>query len=108
MTAFEKILARYGSEVMVYTDKEDAGVGARALMQPIRDKDRLDAASPLGWGRNERWLYLGQPEVSVDVGPEGFLRWGGMEFSVFSARKVCLGRESCHWCGILERREENL
>ena len=94
MTTFERILARYGGEVMVFTDKEDEGVAARAMIQPIRDRQRQNVASPLGWGKEERWLYLGQPEVSIDLGPEGFLQWGGMEFSVFSARRVDLGRES--------------
>lgn len=93
---------------MVFTDKKDEGVAARALVQPIRDKHRQRAASPLGWGKDERWLYLGQPEVSIDVGPEGFLRWGEQEFSVFSARKVDLGRESCHWWGVLVPREEKV
>ena len=108
MTGFDRILARYGSEVLVCTDKEDQGVAARALIQPIRDKVRRNVASPLGWGKDERWLYLGQPEVSIDVGPEGVLRWGDQTFSVFSARKVCLGRESCHWWGILVPKEETV
>lgn len=108
MTTFERILARYGSEVMVFTGEEDEGVGARALVQPIRDKNRQHVASPLGWGKQERWLYLGQPEVSIDVGAKGFLRWGGMEFSVFSARRVDLGRETCHWWGILVPKEETV
>ena len=93
---------------MVHTGQQDPGIGARALVQPIRDRERQYAASPLGWGKHERWLYLGQPEVSIDVGPGGFLCWGGQEFSVFSARRVDLGRESCHWWGILVPREEKV
>ena len=108
MTTFERILARYGGEVMVFTDKEDEGIAARAVIQPIRDRQRQNVASPLGWRKEERWLYLGQPEVSIDLGPEGFLQWGGMEFSVFSARRVDLGRDSCHWWGILVPREEKV
>lgn len=105
MNGFEKILRRYGTPVTVLVGGQAPGETAMALLQPIRDKQRQETASPLGWGKRERWLYLGEPGVSIDVGEQGFLRAEGREFTVYSARRVELGRESCHWWGILIPRE---
>ncbi len=103
--AFEKILARYGRAVHILPDGEEPGLIALALVQPIRERVAQQAPSPLGWGRRERHLYLGEAEVPLEVGPQGFVRVDGEEFEVFSARKVCLGREGSHWWGILTSRE---
>lgn len=106
MRSFEKILARYGSPVTIHSDGTEPGVAAMALIQPARDRERQSVASPLGWRRKERWLYLGEPDVPLEVGADGFVRAGGREFEVYSARRVDLGRETCHWWGILIPREE--
>lgn len=108
MTGFEKILQRYGTPVNIFTDGQEPGATAMALVQPILDKQRQEAASPLGWYKQERWLYLGEPDVPLEVGENGFVRLGEQEFTVFSARKVDLGRRSCHWWGILIPREEQV
>lgn len=108
MRSFEKILARYGSPVTLHPHGEEPGVAAMALLQPIRDRERQSVPSPLGWRRRERWLYLGEPNVPLEVGPESFVRDGQREFEVYSARRVDLGRETCHWWGILIPREEKV
>ena len=105
MTGFEKILQRYGTMATIFPEGGEDGVTAMALIQPIRDKQRQEVASPLGWRKQERWLYLGEPDVPLEVGEDGFVRAEGMEFEVFSARRVDLGRRSCHWWGILIPRE---
>ena len=107
MTGFEKILQRYGTPVTIFAEGQKPGKVAMALVQPVLDKQRQEVASPLGWRRQERWLYLGEPDVSLEVGENGFVRMGEQEFTVFSARKVDLGRRSCHWWGILVPREEH-
>lgn len=108
MSGFEKVLARYGEQVHILPDGQEPGLTALALLQPIRDRKRQETASPLGWRSRERWLYLGEPDVPLEVGEQGLVRAGGQEFEVFSARKVSLGREGCHWWGILIPREETL
>ena len=105
MTGFEKILQRYGVPVALFPDGQETGSVAIALVQPILDKQRQEVATPLGWYRQERWLYLGEPDVPLEVGENGFVRVNEREFAVFSARKVDLGRRSCHWWGILIPRE---
>ena len=105
MTGFEKILQRYGVPVTLFPDGQEVGVTAMALVQPILDKQRQEVASPLGWYQRERWLYLGEPDVPLEVKENGFVRVDGREFTVFSARKVDLNRRSCHWWGILVPRE---
>lgn len=106
MSGWEKILARYGAPMTVHVEGAEEGTPTFALIQPIRDRDRQEVASPLGWRKQERFLYLGEPEVSLDVGEGGFLRCQGQEFEVFSARKVNLGQNSCHWWAILLPRKE--
>lgn len=102
---FEKILARYGGVAHILPDGEEPGLTARAMLQPVRERERQYAPSPLGWGVRERYLYLGEAGVPLEVGEKGFVRMEGREFRVFSARKVCLGREGSHWWGILVPRE---
>lgn len=106
MRSFEKILVRYGAPVTIFPDGTGEGITAMALIQPIRDKDRQNVPSPLGWRKDERWLYLGEPDIPLEVGEGGFVRAGAREFEVYSARRVDLGRETCHWWGILVPREE--
>ena len=106
MTGFEKILQRYGTQVTIFADGQEPGVAAMALIQPIRDRERQEVASPLGWRKQERWLYLGEPDVPLEIQENGFVRVGEQEFEVYSARRVDLGRRSCHWWGILIPREE--
>lgn len=79
---------------------------AMALVQPVLDRQRQETATPLGRRSRERWLYLGEPDVPLETGEKGFVRVGEREFTVFSARRVDLGRRSCHWWGILVPREE--
>lgn len=106
MTSFERVLRRYGTPAVIFADSQTVAGTAMALVQPVLDKHRQETASPLGWLRQERWLYLGEPEVALEVGENGFVRVGAREFTVFSARKVDLGKQSCHWWGILVPREE--
>lgn len=106
MRSFEKILTRYGAPVTIFPDGTGEGITTMALIQPIRDKERQNVPSPLGWRKDERWLYLGEPDVPLEVGEGGFVRAGAREFEVWSARRVDLGRETCHWWGILVPREE--
>jgi len=106
LSGFEKVLARYGSPVEILADGCEPGLTALALIQPVRDRDRQEIAGPLGWRKRERWLYLGEPGVPLEVGEKGFVRANGRRFEVFSARRVDLGRESCHWWGILIPKED--
>ena len=46
MKSFEKILARYGSPVTIFSNGAGEGVHAMALIQPIRDRERQDLPSP--------------------------------------------------------------
>ncbi len=105
-TGFQRVLARYGQTVEVFPNGEEPGLLATALLQPIRDRERQVVAGHLGWERKERWLYLGEPEVSLDIGEKGFLKAGESTFEVYSARRVDLGKETCHWWAILLPREE--
>ena len=105
-TAFQRVLARYGQTVEVLPGGEEPGLLATALLQPIRDRERQRVPGHLGWENRERWLYLGEPDVSLELGEDGFVRAGGRTYTVYSARRVDLGKETCHWWAILLPREE--
>ena len=102
---FDRILARYGTPVEIFRHPGEPGVTAMAMLQPVEERERQFAPSLLGWGRQERWLYLGQAEVPLEMEGDGFVRWNGREFRVYSARKVQLGRAGSHWWGMLTPRE---
>lgn len=93
------ILARYGQRVTV---RHGGGeTAARAFLQPILEKNQDQLVpTPLGGRREERFLYLGCPEVPLAAG-ESLVDWAGRSFGVWSARQVFAGREPSHWWAVL-------
>ena len=65
--SFSRILTRYGQDMTVYTQASPEGIGVRAFFQPMREKGTEQSVpSPLGWIRQERFLYLGPSEPCLD------------------------------------------
>ncbi|MBR4099227.1 MAG: hypothetical protein IKK44_04480 [Clostridium sp.] len=93
------ILARYGQRVTVRDGEGE--YAARAFLQPVREKGEAQLVpTPLGARREERYLYLGSPDIPLTVG-ETAVDWAGRAFAVWSARQVYAGREPSHWWAIL-------
>lgn len=108
--AFGRMVARYGQTVTLHRDGDPAGLPVRAFLQPItqrREDWRQDLPTPLGVRSQERFLYLGPPEVSLEGLGDGFLEWHGRRFQVRVCQPVYLGERLSHWWAVLECREED-
>lgn len=100
--AWSEILRRYGQSVTLCRDGERRTV--KALVQPVLDRSReQEAPTPLGVGRQDRFLYLGPAEQPMDTDTE--VEWGGRRCRV--RRTHMAGTEICpyRWA-VLSARDE--
>lgn len=96
---WQAVLDRYGQKVTVYGRLEGPGVSTRAFLQSVRDKgEDQSVPTPLGLRREDRFLYLGPPDVPLCDG--GRVEWQGRRYVVQSAHPVGAGRTN-HWWGLL-------
>lgn len=96
------ILARFGQEVTLRRDGEDCSL--RAFVQPALDRGRdQEAPTPLGLGRQDRFLYLGPSDCPLAL--DTLVEWKGGEYRVQSAH--LMGEGICpHWWAMLYPRDE--
>lgn len=98
------ILARYGQPVAVLSGEKDTPV--RALLQPLREKGEQTVPSPLGLRREDRFLYMGPPDVPLTP-RKTQVAWLGQRYEVQTAHPVTAGSIH-HWWAVLrpaDRRE---
>ena len=75
----------------------------RAFFQSItrqREQEQQRRPTPLGLRREDRYLYLGLPQVEVKAG-ESRVRWQGQEYEVQSAHPIYVGNKPSHWWAVL-------
>lgn len=101
-TAFDWILSRYGQTVEIVRERGES-VQARALVQPLRENRTSVLPSPLGQGRQDRFLCLGEPGVPLE--PAELVRWNGRSFMVKNAQAVYVGVRLSHWWAVLAARD---
>lgn len=106
MSGFGEVLGRYGQRVAVcYRDgREEAP--ARAFFQPVverREDWRQETPTPLGIVRRDRFLYLGEPGVSLE-GCEALV-WKGQRFRPRSIQPIYIGEALSHWWAVAEAEE---
>lgn len=98
------LLDRYGQCVTLYRGGVEAGREVRAFLQPLREAGREQARpSPLGLRREDRFLYLGPPDIPLKDG--GQVAWRGGRYDIQAAHLV--GEQ--HWWALLrpaDREEE--
>ena len=104
--AWKTILARHGQRAKVC--RAGGEVPVRAFVQPVLEKG-ADAAqclpTPLGAARQDRWLYLGDPAVSLEGLGDGWVEWNGMKFDVQAAQPVYVGSQLSHWWALMTVRD---
>lgn len=104
-TALEGLLNRYGQRAEIVRGN-GTRTAARAFIQPVRESREAQIPSPLGVGRQDRFLYLGEPGVPLD-GPEGcYVRWQGRRLEVVNAQAIYIGDEPSHWRAVLTAGDE--
>lgn len=106
--AWGRILARYGQAVTVHREGQTEGTPCRAFLQPMlerRGDGRQKLPTPLGTVRQDQWIYLGDPGVSLDGLGDGYVEWDGRRFSILAAQPICIGETLSHWWGLLRVRD---
>lgn len=96
------ILARFGQKITLCKGGERTSL--RAFVQPVLDRGKdQERPTPLGLRRQERVLYLGPAENSLDL--DALVEWKGREYRVQSAH--LMGEGVCpHWWAMLYPRDE--
>lgn len=102
--AWAALLAKYGQQVVLH--QGDTEVDARAFLQPIREKGQAQSLpSPLGWQREDRFLYLGDPNRPLTANCD-WVEFEGEGYAVTSAHPVYVGSSVSHIWAVLRPRDE--
>lgn len=101
--AWAALLAKYGQRVVLH--QGDSTVNARAFLQPIREKGQAQSLpSPLGWQREDRFLYLGDPNHPLSDHGD-WVEFEGAGYAVVSAHPVHVGNSVSHIWAVLRPRD---
>lgn len=102
--AWAALLAKYGQRVVLH--QGDTEVDARAFLQPIREKGQAQSLpSPLGWQREDRFLYLGDPNRPLTANCD-WVEFEGEGYAVTSAHPVYVGSSVSHIWAVLRPRDK--
>jgi hypothetical protein len=107
--AFSRILQRYGRQVTLIPREGGEENTGLAFLQPIprgTDKERLDRPTELGLVREERFLYLGEPELSLEGMEGATLGCEGRCYEILFAQAIWVGCYLSHWRAVLTLQEE--
>lgn len=101
--AWAALLAKYGQRVVLH--QGDSTVDARAFLQPIREKGQAQSLpSPLGWQREDQFLYLGDPNRPLTANRD-WVEFEGSGYAVVSAHPVHVGNSVSHIWAVLRPRD---
>ena len=101
--AWAALLAKYGQRVVLH--QGDSTVDARAFLQPIREKGQAQSLpSPLGWQREDRFLYLGDPNHPLSDHGD-WVEFEGTGYAVVSAHPVHVGNSVSHIWAVLRPKD---
>lgn len=103
MKGLWELLKRYGQDVAVRYDGGRADAETRAFLQPMverREDWRQEVPTPLGIMRRDRFLYLGDPAVTLEEADR--VECGGRGYRVRTRELIRVGREASHWWAVLE------
>ena len=96
------LLERYGQRVVLHQGEQTTA--GRAFLQPVRETGHGQRVpSPLGFYREDRFLYLGEPESLL--GLEDWVEWNGQAFEVCSTHPVCVGQSVVYRWAVLRPRD---
>ena len=95
------LMGRYGQRVEVL--KGEKTLPLQAFLQPITrqsGEEKQYLPTSLGLRREDRWLYLGEGEISLSP-LEDRVRWRGKTFEIQAAQPIYIGDRLSHWWAIL-------
>lgn len=102
---WQGILSRFGQQVTLCRGEER--VSLKALLQPVLEEGTSQwQPTPLGLGSQEKFLYLGPPDQSVDT--DTLVEYEGREYRVSRAHRVGDGVCPYWWAALYPRGEVTL
>lgn len=102
---FARLLDCYGQTVTLVPGDGSEPREARAFVQPIRERREETHPSPLGMGRQDRFLYLGEPGAPLDGLAGGYVAWNGRTLRVMNGHGIYVGGTLSHWWAVLTARD---
>ena len=102
---FARLLDRYGQRVRQIPGDGTEAREARAFVQPLRERREEMDPSPLGVGRKDRFLYLGEPGATLDGLAGGYVEWNGRTLRVMNGQGIYVGGRLSHWWAVLTARD---
>lgn len=106
--SLNRILERYGQTVDLYLAGRKEGLTVKAFLQPIREQKPQYLPTEVGIRRQDRFLYLGLPEVPLSARDGTWLNWNGQRYEVETAHAICVGDAVSHWWAVLRPGEEDI
>ena len=102
-----RLLERYGQTVEVHPADRSEAVKAKAFLQPMREKQAELQPTAVGLRRQDRFRYLGLPELPLYPGKGTWVRWNGRSYEVETAQAIYVGDEVSHWWAVLRPGKED-
>lgn len=94
--AVMQLLDRYGQTVTLR--KEGTERTGKAILQPLREKGvEQEVPAAVGLCRGDRFLYIGQAELTLEAGTDMRVLWNGQGYRIRSAQPVFVGEKISHW-----------
>ncbi len=108
MNAIGELMRRFGQPVVLFRPGEEEGVPLFAFLQALAGGDRSVQSLPTAVGllRQDRFLYLGPPEVSLADMEGGQLAFGDQYFELVQAQPIYVGTTLSHWRATLRPVEK--
>lgn len=94
--AVTALLDRYGQTVSLQKGEEEQT--GKAILQPLREKSaEQETPAAVGLCRGDRFLYLGQAELTMEAGTDMRVLWNGQGYRIRSAHPIYVGERISHW-----------
>lgn len=107
MRGVTMVMRRFGMPVKaILAGEVREGYAFLQAVPERKERGRQFVPSPLGIVREERFLYLGEAELSLEGMDGGYLLCEGRAYAISSAQAIYLGKTLSHWRAILTLREE--
>lgn len=105
---FLRVLRKYGNSVSVYRAGAETPETGLAFLQPIlnRGSGEQELPTSLGTVCQDQFLYLGDPDLSLEQLGDGYVLCGGVKYTVRTAQPIRWGGELHHWWAVLTPRDE--
>lgn len=107
-TEFEGLVNRYGQTMVVQYGIDGESIETKGFLEPVLDRreeweQRLPTA--VGIVRQDRFIYLGHPDVPMDTVEDIYVQCRGKQYYVQTAQEIFVGDVRSHWWAILRVRD---